>query len=186
MLLAGAPQGLAKRQIQLHATRRCRGIDLSLRGRTSRADIPYSAAASEANAIANRFWAISSLVASVPPLEYSPDARLCGTSIMIAGIATRRALYPLHSHRERRSYRSVEAVSRRRAAESPANPAPMINQSAVDVAFEAADGKRTLADRLPARDAVFRRQTLDGLRGHLTVSSTDRSDTSIQIVLSSQ
>ncbi|MNY30596.1 hypothetical protein D3C86_1647090 [compost metagenome] len=55
-----------------------------------------------------------------------------------------------------------------------------------DVAFQAAGREGTFADRLPARDAVFDRQTFDGPGRHLTVSSTERSDMSIQIVLSSQ
>ena len=55
-----------------------------------------------------------------------------------------------------------------------------------DVAVERPDGEAASADRLPARDSGFRRKTLDDEIAHRTVSSTERSETSIQTVFNSQ
>ena len=148
------------------------------------ADIPYSAAASVAKAMANRFCAISSRVPLASPTEYSPEDRLCGTSIMKPEF---RPAGPCASSRASRT--TIRSPGRscvsRRAAERPANPAPMISQSAVTSASSARTGKvrREIASQPDRPVSTGRRLT--SLPCHRTVSSTERSDTSIQIVFSS-
>ena len=72
--------------------------------------------------------------------EYSPDDRLCGTSIMKPEF---RPAGPCASSRASRT--TIRSPGRscvsRRAAERPAKPAPMISQSAVTSASSARAGK---------------------------------------------
>ena len=55
----------------------------------------------------------------------------------------------------------------------------------IHISIKSPDGSPAGADRLPTGDSGIDRKALDDVPGHRTVSSTERSETSIQIVLSS-
>ena len=74
-----------------------------------------------------------------------------------------------------------QPARRRQAGEARADDQPV----GMHVGIERPDGHRATADRHPTRRPGVDRKTPDGAVGHRTVSSTERSDTSIQMVLSS-
>ncbi|MCY1546064.1 hypothetical protein D9M68_820410 [compost metagenome] len=90
----------------------------------------------------------------------------------VAGVPTRRTL--AHFTRLQDDDLVVgaqlqQAARCRKAGKAGADDKPVC----VHVAVERSNRKRTPADRLPARNAIFDRQAFDGPRDHLIVSLVD-------------
>ncbi len=103
----------------------------------------------------------------------------------VAGVSARRAvgdLARLQEHDLVAGPKLAQAPRRREAGEAGTDDQPVRR----DVAVEHPDGEVASADRLPTRGSGFRRKTLDDEIAHRMVSSTERSETSIQTVFSSQ
>ena len=140
MFLAGVPEGFAKRHVQLHAPRSRRRIDLAggIEGLARHAVLRRGFGCEGDGETVLRHLQRASH--RVPPREYSPDDRLCGTSIMKPEF---RPAGPLPTSRA--SSTTILSSGRswisRRAADRPAKPAPMISQSAVTLPSRLRTGK---------------------------------------------